>query len=356
MCDRSLTWYTGIRVNDKELWVSDYKYNALFRIDKMSKEVVFVGEFPVGSDNPKELHYESFCAGTTLYFLPQHSDCISLYDMQKNEFSSIAIGDRKHGYATIVGAYNFNDEVYWLVPRYTDMPILALSVKKNAIIEEISLNDLSDGEQGKVYEILYSCKTDSGIAFAINGTNTIVLFDSFLRTISIHKLDGIKSITGAITFYRNKLWISTDEGVSIWDIKGKNYIQLDKIQLPSHNVIEWMGVNNDTLICVPRWRDNILMYNINNYDISQISLNELELHSAIDERWDWRDFKMVYLENNFLELFPLKYKEKIRIDLLTRTLQVETYSYPKGYNPFGNRITQENIITTVSDFVGFLVE
>lgn len=352
--DKCIAWYTGVKSN-KKIWVSDFNYNALFQIDEETGVVTFVGRFPE-EDISQELHLESFIKEKNIYYLPQHIKSVSVYDVENERFSSIKLKTGLKGYSTIVGAYSFDEDIYWLIPRYLDIPIQALSTKNNSIIKEIDISNFAKKLGVYDNEILYSCKSDKQIYLAAYGTNIIIVFDKDEEKFYEKRFTEIQSLSGAIKYCSDSLWFFADESLYRWKIDEDSIEQVIGCSCPKNNTIEWIECDRDKkkLVCCPRWVGDIVIVDILSYKSKTIGIDDLRLHSNMDMNWTWRDFKQFSLDGNILEIYPLRFKEKISIDILTSKIVTKTYSYPQGLNLFANRLSFENDRNTLKDFIGFL--
>lgn len=76
-------------------WFSGIQFNGLFKMDKQSWEVEFLGVFPNSGINQIGLYRAMAHLDGKMYFAPGSADSIAVYDMKDNTFSLIEIAEPK---------------------------------------------------------------------------------------------------------------------------------------------------------------------------------------------------------------------------------------------------------------------
>lgn len=124
----------------EKLWISEKKYNALYKMNIKNGNIKYCGEFPNENPLKKRLHYgNAIEIDSKLYFVPLESSYIHIYDIKSDEFSSVKIADKAAGFSA---GFNYeNSCIYFISTRNTD--ITKYNIKDNTI-ENAYLGDTSE--------------------------------------------------------------------------------------------------------------------------------------------------------------------------------------------------------------------
>jgi len=88
----------------KYYWFSAFEINALFRMDKNTNQIDFIGCFPDEKTLGRRLFYQTTCQNRKIYFAPFGANHLAIYDIDANSFSSVPIPQPKD--------YPFGNDIY----------------------------------------------------------------------------------------------------------------------------------------------------------------------------------------------------------------------------------------------------
>lgn len=308
-----------------DLWISHFKFNGLYKINLSSGNVAFMGRFPNHSGQEKALHFCGKKYGSKLYFFPQNTDSIDIYDIATGEYCSemIPIKD-KIFQKVIVEAFQYDDTCV-LVPRFADIPLMILSLSENKIIECINLPESNQkASEDSKNLTLYACMIDHVIYFPVKDTNCIGSYDLDKREEKVYILSELEKIVGDFKFDGNDIWFNADSGIYKWNPNTNMLKFVCDCSSEKEGWIENLVIHEDLVICVPRWLNNIKIINKNTLKQTNIKIDTDLLHGNIDT--PWRDIRGSFIWNNELIILPVRYKETICVDLTDFKVRLKEYT------------------------------
>jgi hypothetical protein len=226
-------------------------------------------------------------------------------------------------------------------------------VNENKIEKNIYFEKELDETTRNECQLLYSCLIDGNILAPIHSTKKIMLFSTKDKSLLIKELPEIGRITGAIVGVGQNVWISTDEGIYLID-KDKKTVRICSNYLKEGNWIETFLVENNKIVCVPRWIDKIAVFDLDTMQVKYIEIDESSLNTRNYMSWKWRDFKSATLSNGILAISPLRFGEAVFIDVDSGSITLKGYEYPEKFNPVRSSIVYEVDDSSFRDFLSFV--
>lgn len=323
-----VSWYASV-LDEDYLWVSSFRYNGLYKIDLQNEDIHFVGSFPEYRDESGELHLFAKSFNDKLYFFPQHSRAIDIYDCKSNHFLKIDCSTlEENQFTTMAGAYVKANQIY-VIPRNCGMPLLIISSQDDAIIREVELNKANKFINKKNFLTLYTCQVDDRILFPIYDTNHIGVFNMGLMTEQIVTSSKVNRIQGTLAVNDRQLWINADNGMYCFDIDNKELLNVCSCEDVKEGWIEKIIFIDDLVICIPRWLGNICVINSKTFENRILRIDENRLHVLYE--FPFRDIKDCFVWKGKIYISPMRYKEMIVIDPFTEEIEYKLYDMDFSY-------------------------
>lgn len=347
---KNIACFASIHSNN-DLWISHLRFNGLYKADLCSNNVEKIADFPnidVGADG---LHYCGKKYGDKLYFFPQKSRGIDIYDLSTGEFSQVEIplGDNKYG-RTIIDVYEYDDTAV-LLPRFKGMPIIIFSMNKGEIIDTLQLLEANKyGSEDTNDLILYSCKVDDKIYYPIRNKNCIGSYDIKKREEKIYILDGINKMMGDIEYDGSYFWMNSDDGIYRWKLECNSLERICDCRDIRQSWIEHFILYENKMICIPRWLGDIKIINIKTLEKEIIPIKVSELHGNIDT--PWRDIKDCFVWGQRLVILPVRYGETIFVDLDTHKISYTRHISKESMDLLGKISIQEENSEDFGEYIG----
>lgn len=312
----SLLYYAQVLIGD-ELWVSNIRFNGLYRIEISSGNAVFVGRFPHHNWDYEELHMFAKRYGDKIYFFPKKSEGIDIYDLKKGIFTYVQCeADRDNGYATVIDSFYSNEDKgsIIVVSCYQKTPLQELSLKKEEFVRKIELkksNICVKNESNT--RALYACKMQDEIFFPIHGTNKVGSYRLSTKKEEVYSIERLKRIQGDIVFDGRDLWINADRGIYQWNPYEKKLKFVCDCSSEKEGWIEQFLLYDQVMICIPRWLNHIKIIDRQNFGQREVIIDRSVLSKKNDI--PWRDVRESIIWKNTLIICPVKYKETVCVNL-----------------------------------------
>ena len=81
----SLSYYAQVVIGE-ELWISNSRFNGLYKVNLESGKSVYIGKFPQYRLDNSELHFFAKKYGEKIYFFPKCASGIDIYDLETGKF------------------------------------------------------------------------------------------------------------------------------------------------------------------------------------------------------------------------------------------------------------------------------
>ena len=242
-------------------WFSNVNANGLFRIDITSKKIEFVNFFPNVSADSYFLHKRCFEYHNRLFFIPALSRRIDIYDIWKNEFSSIPFENDIAGEA-ILDAIPIN-QILYIFPRNRNCEPIMLNMETFEIrsvegfADEINKYASKDNPE-KFYR---TCEYDGKIVFPISETDIIAVWnpnDDSFQTIHTR----FNNIINVVAYDKHLYFTIREEyGLSILDLESSE-IESISIKRPTSgkSLYGCILIKDDSIVCAPSFGEYIHGY------------------------------------------------------------------------------------------------
>lgn len=317
----ALAYYAYVDYDGKR-WVSNLRYNGLFAIDKVTKEVEYIGEFKGSKADKMGLHSMGRECDGKLIFFPQRSETIDIYDVEKNSFESIKMEPWMHlelkGCAGVVRM----DERFWMLPRHVGGDVVLFDSKSRKFVDSFSLketNKLVEQDELLTMEIAY---IDEKIWIPIYNTNKVVVVDILERQEEIFEIDDAV-LQGGVEDGRF-LWMSAKGEIIKYNVDEKRVC--DRFSLVDMNgkqieEVSYMVKGGDKLFVIPRWEEEVIYIDANK-NMEHISVAPAGSVRVEDIIKSWRTLGYAIWEDEHLIIPPIMLNKELVID---RELNVTGY-------------------------------
>lgn len=349
----SLLYYAQVLVGN-ELWISNIRFNGLFKINIESGEVVFIGRFPSHDLETEDLHLFAKKYGNKLYFFPKRSNGLDIYDLKTKSFTfaTCKMGN-SNDYFTAIDAFRIDDERVLIVPCYSNMSLLEFSIEKEAIVRIIELtesNKFVDNATGTM--TLYACKMQNEILYPIHGTNKVGSYNFSENKEKVYSIESLKSIVGDIIFDGSYLWVNADQGIYRWNPFKSDLKLVCDCSTEKEGWIEQLILYNENVICIPRWLNNIKIIDRRSFEQREVHIdNHLLSENAV---MAWRDVRESFIWNDNLIICPVKYKEEISINLINFEIIYKIHEFLKTFPIKERFFIYERVKEDLRDYIEFV--
>ena len=237
----------------EDVWFTAFYYNALFKLDKESSKVEYMGSFP--NENPYGIRLYSYVVKQCgkLYFVPLNAKEIAVYDLNTGQFEKIDFDKNrsKNGIDIVENNPGFKFSMAVVYSRY----IFFIGMCYPAIVrydtETRNIDYFTDwvnplkqrGCSGELY-FIGGALDGNKLYLAACETNAVVAFDMNTFKSSVYEIGSKDSKYRGICFDGKHCWLTPRFGVPIviWDPLTNDYKEYGGV--PVDSLLE-----NDYYIC-----------------------------------------------------------------------------------------------------------
>ena len=310
----SLSYYAQVVIGE-ELWISNSRFNGLYKVNLESGKSVYIGKFPQYRLDNSELHFFAKKYGAKIYFFPKCASGIDIYDLETGDFSHVECQTGSiNNYVTAIDAFRLDEDNILIIPCYSGMTLQEFSIKKKAITKKIELIKSNQYVRNEANTMsLYACKMMNEVFYPLHETNMIGSYNLKKGNEKIYLISGVKSILGDIVFDGRNIWINADRGIYQWNPHSGDLNFVCDCSAEKEGWIEQFILYDQYIICVPRWLKNIKIIDRYNFEQKEIHIDKNKLNKNKD--MPWRDIRESFVWRDKLIISPIKYEETIWIDL-----------------------------------------
>ena len=310
----SLSYYAQVVIGE-ELWISNSRFNGLYKVNLESGKSVYIGKFPQYRLDNSELHFFAKKYGEKIYFFPKCASGIDIYDLETGDFSHVECQTGSiNNYVTAIDAFRLDEDNILIIPCYSGMTLQEFSIKKKAITKKIELIKSNQYVRNEANTMsLYACKMMNEVFYPLHETNMIGSYNLKKGNEKIYLISGVKSILGDIVFDGRNIWINADRGIYQWNPHSGDLNFVCDCSAEKEGWIEQFILYDQYIICVPRWLKNIKIIDRYNFEQKEINIDKNKLNKNKD--MPWRDIRESFVWRDKLIISPIKYEETIWIDL-----------------------------------------
>jgi len=292
----------GFWADETFLWFID-GYNILYKHDKQSKKIEYVGII---------LEQESWANiwiaenNRKLYFAPLLSDKISVFDMVKNTFEQMDFKNDSNITRKFHGVVSFKDFVYFIPSGFP--AIMKLNVNTSEIeyfsewVDEVSklqISKLQEFEKGLLFGF---CNVGIEIVSIIRGTNTVMFFNMEICSYEIKNIGEKAEQYSSICFDGQNYYLSSayKDYIVKWDRQADEVL---KIKFPAFFTRK-TGIGPNFNIQYSNKHIWLLPYAANNAYKINVDTNEItELPEFMefieDDNLAWH-YNITFVDGNFI--------------------------------------------------------
>lgn len=213
-------------------WCTALDFNGLFRIEKDTFKIHYVGQF----SNEKREGYDLFSKTTEcdgkLYCAPCNANNIGIYDKQTKEFSSIPLElhedgcNKKNKY---IEAFAYDKYVFITGCRIFNILKIDTQTNDITVIDNWKTQLLSHKNAEAPYLIAYGCQIEDKLYFPSRYANAMFAFDMRDCSSEIHLFNNKNRMYYRGNFIKDKIWICSnlDSSIGIYDIATGRTVDLD---------------------------------------------------------------------------------------------------------------------------------
>ena len=308
--DKYLSCYACIEIDD-ELWISNARYNGLFKYSIDQKTLQFIGIFDSQPEGWSGIHNCIEQYDDELFFFPLMGDAIDVYNIKENSFSSIKPEGWERRKAAVAAVYIKKRHAYIFMKNSASCFLLSLPEHK--ILEEIFMPNVNRISLPGSKIIEGTVLIGERVYFPIQGTTYLACFDLSTQYESVIEVNYPVPFIGAIACINKNIVVSD---------AANNIVIIDSVNYSTSTIqFDWDGNEKeivaivpvcDDIIIVPAKLGKIAVWNSNDGSIDYFINNSIcRLEDTIMK---WRDIGRAVLKNGNIILCPIGMDSFIRLD------------------------------------------
>jgi hypothetical protein len=210
-----------VEVGD-EFWFTSINANALFKSDKLFKNIVFVGMFPGEKVFGSLLYLRSVVFDNKICFVPARAREIAVYDIAERKFTKIKILEetKKSGHFTddtfkFHTAFYHDSRIYFPSLHYPDIMILNTKTyeltRYTGIADELYLYDITKTE-------IKSCRAylnDNMLVIVYFNNNIVAFYDLVNNTHTIKHIGSNENNYNDVCFDGHDYWFTPNSSLNV---------------------------------------------------------------------------------------------------------------------------------------------
>lgn len=314
--DKYLACYACKQIDD-DLWISNARYNGLFKYAIDRKILEFIGVFGSQPDYWLGIHHCIIKYNDELFFFPLMGDAIDIYNMKNNSFSSIKPEGWERKKTATAAVYVRGEYAYIFIKNSTYCFLLSLSEHKisgKIVMPNVQKKCLPGS---KIIE--GTILIDENVYFPIQGTTYIACFNLLTKCDSVFEVNHPVPFLGAISIINKKIAVSdVDNNIVIIDSEdhSTSSIRFDW-DGDEKEIVDILSIRDDIVI-VPAKLGRIAVYNCGNGSIDYYNNN---LICRLDDTiMNWRDIGSTLLINETVLLCPVGIDSFIILDPINKRI------------------------------------
>lgn len=325
-------WCDNMSGDNDSVWMVGNNYNALFKLDFVTKEYEFITKFP--DEQIAKFRVNQLCKkiGNDIYFFPDCGDYIWTYSILDKSFKKIMLENPNNVRIGINMVYQVGNSIYAISNGLEQ--IIEINIDNQIIIGKYPIDE-SIQLYGSSSE---GCVVNGNIFFTIPEKNTILEFNTKEKSIDKYEILG-EFFPQTICYAKNTFWLTgrTKEIVK-WDPKTNQTVSL----LDFPDTVGLLEFNNDTLVentndirfkrplfrwsvsidkkiwFIPYTANKMVYLNTNNYEI-----DVCDIESEYEDQMSWSRIEKVkyrfecIFNGQFIFLYSFKNRQYLIIDTVT---------------------------------------
>ena len=342
-----LSFFAAIK-NDNILWISNNRFNGLFTLDLITKEIQFKGCFLGSNKEAKCIHKHAIRYHESLFFFPLFSSGIDEYNLNTGIFEFYEL--EKEVSLVKVNSVIVEGEEVFIFSETVDCPIYIFNMKTKEIKRDYSLRNLSEKNNLGKEIISDLCRVENDIFIIINGGKIVFRYNIRLFASNIIVLNEDICISKAAWDGYN-FWIyDYKQGMLIkWNSEEKERYSLHELLKCNVPILRIIALGKYIIF----WTINGMLYK---YNVLENSLTEIDMLYDTDyvisdflEDWNVACFSGFVIEENKMIAFPLRGNKLLQIDF--NTDRVKSWNLETNYLPALQYNMRETKGTTLKTFL-----
>lgn len=275
----------------KYIYASCHNMNGLFRVSLETHVAEFLNFFNDEEIDAKYLHCEAIEYNNNIYFIPDQSKCMHIYDVKKNQIRCVSFQEHKKegGYVSCIV-----DNKLWLFSKNHEMNVYIIDLLNESVAEwscsEIAQSIFAD-EENEAFPITHIVNYKNKILLPGYGMTKVFEIDTQSYEVVTHNLH-IDGIIGCFKGGNNGIWILSNcgNGIHLWDYSLKKIRRIieNKDMVKPQKTWNWV-IETDRLYAIPAHGKEIMstvdencisIYNVDRNECG-IGLDELLFYTPI---------------------------------------------------------------------------
>lgn len=193
-------WY-----EDDQIWVSSMEFNGLYRYSIKDDKINYIGSFPNEENQSKRLHSKTIKIKKEIYFLPDWSKYVHVYNIETGIFSAYEVGIK--GRTGSGNGIYYKEKIYFVC---SGTEIMVCSI--DTTTKEIRKESIEVKGQVSYDSVLVNDK----IYFVCRYPSAIVEYSCGDNSYQKYQIGENEEEFGTICYDGKSFWLSGNAGIVRW--------------------------------------------------------------------------------------------------------------------------------------------
>lgn len=195
-------------VDGSQIWISAMGYNGLFMYDIEKEETKFIGSFPMEEHNKWRLHGKAIKVNQEIYFIPDRSRYVHVYNLKTQQISSYFPGDCER--MECKNAVYIQGKIYFISDASN---IFLYSMDVDTKIIEKHLIDITDYSGGICSDMVAK---ENKLYLACRQLNKVIEYTLNSNSYRLLTVVSDGNGFGTMNYDGEFFWFSDNKGVLKW--------------------------------------------------------------------------------------------------------------------------------------------
>ena len=205
--------------SNNNIWLSNYFFNGLFRINLNDLIIEYVDRFPGEAADKREMHLGAHINGSDVIFMPYANSTIHIYNMENKTFKTINV-PKEYG-CNFTSSVSIDNDIYFLS---WEGNILYYDIKKQRVLKDEALTEEYMTFRKEADEQWNYSIDEDGFSI-LDGKNHICRINIKNKKIDKYTVTSEYENLEIAYYERSCFWFSLNDSQSMlfWDIKKNSY-------------------------------------------------------------------------------------------------------------------------------------
>lgn len=328
---KNVIWSDNIWIEEDKAWFAGANLSALFQLDLKKDSCEIIKEFPDFKFSEFRRNSRCIKCGNNIFCFPDFGNCIYIYDLIQQEFTTLEINNQDEVRLGIVDFWHYDNKIYSISRGLKK--ILIIDILKKEIINTSNIT------RNPEEQILSSIKV-GGYIYIVSSENSVI-YEYSIETNKTKKyiVPELKEKMFTIAFDGNNFWLSGytkeiyvwnkeknivkkiinfPEGFGVYNFKCKDEYIIDYNILNSEWPLFFDSICSDKYIWyIPFVTNKIVYINKETYEIKYLQIKDEEenANSLKNRQLNHKYLVLYFRDDRILGLYSFKNRMILEIDL-----------------------------------------